>query len=38
MKRFLTKTLIKMICLTASVVWSLVFFTVALKVFDKLWE
>jgi hypothetical protein len=37
MKRFLTNTLIRMICLTVSVIWSVVFFTVAIKIFDKLW-
>lgn len=38
MKRLLTNALIRMMCLTASVIWSLVFFTVAIKIFNKLWE
>jgi len=38
MRRLLKNTLIRMTCLTVSVIWSIVFFTVAIKIFDRLWE
>jgi hypothetical protein len=37
MRRLLRNSLIRMLCLTVSVIWSIVFFTVAIKIFDKLW-
>ena len=37
MKRFLTNTLIRMICLTIAVIWNTIFFIAAIKLFNKLW-